>query len=137
MVHRLGSRESGMRNVQWSIKIQNQIFAPPKQDGYVGLFAMPLSFQSDENIWEELDYIQCYANVSIISRILHSNISPKAISHKDRKCIQRPLLRKTDDLRRKNLYRHSAQLQEGYWLCKTVTNYVLFEVYNHYWAITE
>lgn len=28
----LGSRESEMRNVQWSIRIQNQISAPPKRD---------------------------------------------------------------------------------------------------------
>lgn len=42
----LESRES---NVQWSIRIQNQISAPPKRDGHFGSFAVPLSFQSNGN----------------------------------------------------------------------------------------
>lgn len=87
----LESRESRESNVQWSIRIQNQISAPPKRDGHFGSFAVPLSFQRNGNTLGRVWLHKCftYANASIISWILHSNASPKAISYfKDRKCIQ-------------------------------------------------
>ncbi len=115
----LESRESRMSNVQWSIRIQNQISAPPKWDGHFGSFAVPLSFQRNGNTLGRVWLHKCftYANVSIISWILHSNASPRPY-HTSKtgnayKQEQRPSLRKTDvtanreernDLRRKNLY---------------------------------
>lgn len=115
----LESRESGMSNVQWSIRIQNQISAPAKRDGHFGLFAVPLSFQSKKNTLRRVWLHTCftYANASIISWILHSNASPRPYytskTGNAYKQEQRPLLRKTDVtvnregrnyLRRKNLY---------------------------------
>ncbi len=56
--------ESRMSNVQWSIRIQNQISASPKRDGHFGSFATaPLSFQSNGNslrrVWLHKVFYQC------------------------------------------------------------------------------
>ncbi len=56
--------ESRMSNVQWSIRIQNQISASSKRDGHFGSFATaPLSFQSNGNslrrVWLHKVFYQC------------------------------------------------------------------------------
>ncbi len=105
--------ESRMSNVQWSIRIQNQISASPKRDGTLA-HSPPrhYPFRATEIHWEGFDYIKCFtnANVSIISWILQ-NVSPKAISYfKDRKCIQTG----TKTLAEKK-GRHSEQGGETWW----------------------
>lgn len=138
--------ESRMSNVQWSIRIQNQISASPKRDGHFGSFSVPLSFQSNRNslrrVWIHKEFYQCECN--------HNQLNPAKRLTQGHIILQRQEMHtnRNKDLRWEKGGEKWSEEEEPIWelrfcpdtgriLTLTVTNYMLFEVNNHYWAITE